>query len=85
MQHNESSTLHTLAPSGELIKGLVKAVKVALNEKYEFFPRKIGALPVGGIPIVYGTLWTHGIPETYYAPRNAVLRLSELRSPAVGM
>ncbi len=44
MQHNESSTLHTLAPSGELIKGLVKAVKVALNEKYEFFPRKIGAL-----------------------------------------
>ncbi len=46
MQHNESSTLHTLAPSGELIKGLVKAVKVALNEKYEFFLRKIGALPI---------------------------------------
>ncbi len=44
MQHNENSTLHTLAPSGELIKGLVKAVKVALNEKYEFFLRKIGAL-----------------------------------------
>ncbi len=33
VQHNESSTLHTLTPSGELIKGLVKAVKVALNEK----------------------------------------------------
>ncbi len=44
MQHNENSTLHTLTPSGELIKGLVKAVKVALNEKYGFFPRKIGAL-----------------------------------------
>ncbi len=46
MQHNESSTLHALTgtPSGELIKGLVKAVKVAPNEKYEFFPRKIGAL-----------------------------------------
>ncbi len=44
MQHNESSTLHTLAPSGELFKGLVKAVKVALNEKCEFFHRKIGAL-----------------------------------------
>ncbi len=44
MQHIKSSTLHTLSPSGALIKGLVKGVKVALNEKYEFFPRKIGAL-----------------------------------------
>ncbi len=44
MQHIKSSTLHTLSSSGALIKGLVKGVKVALNEKYEFFPRKIGAL-----------------------------------------
>ncbi len=44
VQHSESSTLHTLTPPDELIKGLVKAVKVALNEKYEIFPRKIGAL-----------------------------------------
>ncbi len=45
MQHIKSSTLHTLSPSGALIKGLVKGVKVALNEKYECSPRKIGALP----------------------------------------
>ncbi len=44
VQHSESSTLHTLTPPDELIKGLVKAVKVALNEKYEIFPKKIGAL-----------------------------------------
>ncbi len=49
VQHSESSTLHTLTPPDELIKGLVKAVKVALDEKYEVFPRKIGALhPVHG-------------------------------------
>ncbi len=44
VQHSESSTLHTLTPPDELIKGLVKAVKVAPNEKCENFPRKIGAL-----------------------------------------
>ncbi len=34
VQHDESSTLHTLTPpADELIRGLVKAVKVALNEK----------------------------------------------------
>ncbi len=50
VQHNENSTLHTLTPLGESIKGLVKAVKVVLNEKYEFFPRKIGALYPSAVP-----------------------------------
>ncbi len=44
VQHNESSTLHTLTPPDDLTRGLAKAVKVALNEKYEIFPKKIGAL-----------------------------------------
>ncbi len=48
VQHNENSTLHTLTPPDNLIRGLVKAIKVASNEKYEIFPRKIGALMCSG-------------------------------------
>ncbi len=70
MQHNESSTLHTLTPSGELIKGLVKAVKVALNEKYEFFPRKIGAL---------SDTFGHRATMAYYFPVGACSRPGALK------
>ncbi len=38
VQHNENSTLHTLTPPDELIRGLVKAVKVAPNENMRFSP-----------------------------------------------
>ncbi len=64
VQHNESSTLHTLTPPDDLSRGLVKAVKVALNEKYEIFPRKIGAL------LTYAPCSTHGREASHSVCRH---------------